>query len=49
MTRAFADPNLPKDFAPFGIRNFNGEIFVTYAKQGPGKHDDEAGPGVVKR
>lgn len=41
----FVDPNLPKGFAPFGIRNFNGEIFVTYAKQGPGKRDDEAGPG----
>jgi len=41
----FADPNLPKDFAPFGIRNFNGQIYVTYAKQGPGKKDDEAGPG----
>jgi uncharacterized protein (TIGR03118 family) len=41
----FGDPNLPKGFAPFGIRNFNGEIFVTYAKQGPGKHDDVAGPG----
>jgi uncharacterized protein (TIGR03118 family) len=41
----FTDPNLPKDFAPFGIRNFNGEIFVTYAKQLPGKHDDDAGPG----
>jgi uncharacterized protein (TIGR03118 family) len=41
----FADPNLPKDFAPFGIRNFNNQIYVTYAKQGPGKHDDVAGPG----
>ena len=29
----FVDPNLPADYAPFGIRNFNGEIFVTYAKQ----------------
>jgi uncharacterized protein (TIGR03118 family) len=41
----FVDPDLPKDFAPFGIRNFNGEIFVTYAKQAPGKRDDEPGPG----
>ena len=44
-TKSFADPSLPKDFAPFGIRNFNGQIYVTYAKQGPGKKDDEAGPG----
>jgi uncharacterized protein (TIGR03118 family) len=42
----FVDPDLPKDFAPFGIRNFNGEIFVAYAKTGPpGKRDDEPGPG----
>jgi len=41
----FNDPNLPKDFAPFGIRNFNNEIFVTYALQGPGKRDDQSGPG----
>jgi uncharacterized protein (TIGR03118 family) len=41
----FADPNLPKKFAPFGIRNFNGQIYVTYAMQGPGGKDDVAGPG----
>jgi uncharacterized protein (TIGR03118 family) len=41
----FVDPNIPHDFAPFGIRNFNGQIYVTYAKQAPGKHDDQAGPG----
>ena len=41
----FADPNLPAGFAPFGIRNFNGQIYVTYAKQDKKKHDDVAGPG----
>jgi uncharacterized protein (TIGR03118 family) len=41
----FIDPNLPKRFAPFGIRNINGMIYVTYALQGPGEHDDVAGPG----
>ena len=41
----FVDPNLPAGYAPFGIRNFNGEIFVTYAKQDHAKHDDVAGPG----
>ena len=41
----FIDPNLPKRFAPFGIRNINGLIYVTYALQGPGEHDDVAGPG----
>jgi conserved hypothetical protein TIGR03118 len=42
----FVDPNLPVGYAPFGIRNFNGEIFVTYAKQDHAKHDDVAGPGL---
>jgi uncharacterized protein (TIGR03118 family) len=42
---SFVDPNLPRRFAPFGIRNLNGEIFVTYAKQAAGKRDDEPGPG----
>lgn len=41
----FADPNLPAGYAPFGIRNFNNEIFVTYAKQDHAKHDDVACPG----
>src|SRR5215813_3395200 len=41
----FVDPNLPAGYAPFGIRNFNGEIFVTYAKQDHARHDDVAGPG----
>jgi uncharacterized protein (TIGR03118 family) len=41
----FVDPNLPAGYAPFGIRNFNGEIFVTYAKQDHAKHDDVRGPG----
>jgi uncharacterized protein (TIGR03118 family) len=42
----FVDPNLPAGYAPFGIRNFNGEIFVTYARQDRAKHDDVPGPGL---
>ena len=42
---SFADSSIPRDFAPFGIRNLNGEIFVTYAKQDRGKRDDVPGPG----
>jgi uncharacterized protein (TIGR03118 family) len=42
---AFTDPNIPKGFAPFGIQNINGSLFVTYAKQNAEKHDDVAGPG----
>jgi uncharacterized protein (TIGR03118 family) len=41
----FTDPNIPQGFAPFGIQNINGDLFVTYAKQNAQKHDDVAGPG----
>jgi uncharacterized protein (TIGR03118 family) len=41
----FADPRIPAGFAPFGIQNINGDLFVTYAKQNAQKHDDVAGPG----
>ncbi|PYJ64743.1 MAG: TIGR03118 family protein [Verrucomicrobia bacterium] len=41
----FVDPNLPAGYGPFGIRNFNGEIFVTYAKQDAKREDDVPGPG----
>ena len=41
----FVDPTLPAGYAPFGIRNINGEIFVTYALQDQKKSDDVAGPG----
>ena len=42
----FLDPDIPSGFAPFGIQNINGDLFVTYAKQKlPDKHDDMAGPG----
>jgi hypothetical protein len=36
----FVDPNIPADYAPFGIRNFNAEIFATYAKQDHKREDD---------
>jgi uncharacterized protein (TIGR03118 family) len=42
---AFVDPEIPPGFAPFGIRNIDGDLFVTYAKQTADKHDDVAGPG----
>jgi uncharacterized protein (TIGR03118 family) len=45
LAGSFTDPNLPAGFAPFGIRNINGRLFVTYAKQNAKKHDDVAGPG----
>jgi uncharacterized protein (TIGR03118 family) len=42
---AFTDPNLPAGFAPFGIQNIGGTIYVTYALQDADKEDDVAGPG----
>lgn len=47
----FFDPSLPPTpfgtpgFAPFGIANINGQIYVTYAMQKPDQHDDMAGAG----
>jgi uncharacterized protein (TIGR03118 family) len=41
----FTDPNPPAGFAPFGVKNINGTLFVTYAKQDDDRHDDVAGPG----
>jgi uncharacterized protein (TIGR03118 family) len=42
---AFSDPEIPAGFAPFGIQNIGGILFVTYAKQDADKHDDVAGVG----
>src|SRR6266516_3247576 len=44
-SNGFVDPNLPAGYAPFGIQNINGEIFVTYALQDHQKEDDVPGPG----
>ena len=41
----FTDPSIPAGFAPFGLKNVNGTLFVTYAKQDAAKHDDVAGVG----
>ena len=41
----FTDPNLPAGFAPFGIQNIGGTLYVTYALQDQDRHDDVAGPG----
>jgi uncharacterized protein (TIGR03118 family) len=41
----FSNPAIPAGFAPFNVRNINGTLFVTYAKQDAQKHDDVGGPG----
>jgi uncharacterized protein (TIGR03118 family) len=45
LVNSFTDPTIPAGFAPFGIHNIAGNLYVTFAKQGPDKADDDAGPG----
>ena len=42
----FADPLIPDGFAPFGIQNVEGRIFVTYAKQDEDAEDELHGVGL---
>jgi uncharacterized protein (TIGR03118 family) len=37
----FTDPSLPEGYAPFGIQNIGGVIYVAYAKQDPDDPDEE--------
>lgn len=51
FVKSFTDPSITPDapnpgFAPFGIRNINGQLFVTFAMQDADRHDDVSGPGV---
>ena len=45
LVNTFTDPTVPAGFAPFGIHNIGGNLFVTFAKQDAAKFDDDAGPG----
>ena len=42
----FTDPSLPKHFAPFGIQNVGGKLYVTFAKQDADRHDEVDAPGL---
>jgi len=44
LAGSFTDPTLPRGYAPFGIANLGGALYVTYALQDAQKHDDVAGP-----
>jgi uncharacterized protein (TIGR03118 family) len=46
LAGSFQDPDLPDGFGPFGIRNINGDLYVTYAKQDEDKEDDVQGKGL---
>jgi uncharacterized protein (TIGR03118 family) len=43
---AFVDPMLPDGYAPFGIQNIGGKIFVAYAKQDEDGEEEVAGHGL---
>jgi uncharacterized protein (TIGR03118 family) len=46
FVKSFTDGTIPAGFAPFGIQNINGNLYVTYAKQlGPDNVDDDKGAG----
>jgi uncharacterized protein (TIGR03118 family) len=42
----FLDPNLPANYAPFGIQNVGGNIVVTFAHRKPGSKDEDHGAGL---
>jgi uncharacterized protein (TIGR03118 family) len=45
-TGRFTDRRLPAGFAPFGIQELDGNLYVTYALQKPPDNkDDQSGPG----
>jgi uncharacterized protein (TIGR03118 family) len=45
LVNSFTDPTVPAGFAPFGIHNIGGNLYVTFAKQDADKHDDVARRG----
>jgi uncharacterized protein (TIGR03118 family) len=46
LSLGFADPGIPKGWAPFGIQALNGNIFVTYAQQNAAKTGPIGGGGL---
>jgi len=46
LIRSFTDATIPAGYAPFGIANLNGLLYVTFAKQkAPDNVDDDPGVG----
>lgn len=45
LSGTFTDPKVQAGYAPFGIQNINGQIWVTYAMQDAPKHDPVNKPG----
>jgi uncharacterized protein (TIGR03118 family) len=42
----FSDPTIPAGFAPYGIQNINGSLYVTYARQDAAREDAVKGKGL---
>jgi uncharacterized protein (TIGR03118 family) len=42
----FRDPKIPAGYAPFGIQNLNGRIYVSYGKQNKSRTDVVVGRGL---
>src|SRR5262249_43067402 len=49
LSSSFADPHIPKGYAPFNIEELGGKLYVTYAQQDKHAADnvDGAGKGFV--
>ena len=45
LTGSFSDLSLPSGYAPFGIANIGGKLYVSYALQDSDAHDDMPGAG----
>ena len=45
-TGGFVDPKLPPHYAPFGIQNLNGNLYVSFARQDRDAVDEVDGPGL---
>jgi hypothetical protein len=44
--RAFRDPLVPRDFAPFNVQNIGNNLYVTFAQQNAAKNFVNSGPGL---
>jgi uncharacterized protein (TIGR03118 family) len=42
----FTDPGLPNGYAPFGIQNINGNIYIAFALKEAGGDEEMPGPGL---
>jgi uncharacterized protein (TIGR03118 family) len=45
LTGTFRDGDVPQGYAPFGIKNIQGNLYVTFAKQDANRQDDVRGAG----